>query len=331
MVNSIDYDKHSSIFDSIAPAKDAPMLTTPTPLYPTEEDALSERRQNCGSDSAGVKRTQDCLKSELNLLSVNKSDTFSRSRFGFHAWLKEENSVLAEKYRVCGQVGFEFECGSCGKNKFVPKSCGIRGCSVCGKYQYQRLHRRYQQALATLPQQNLRKVELTGGHIPITKEGLKAWYDEACKVLDYFWGSWVAGLEVSPTGSVHLHAITSGSYVGQAALSKKAGEILGTPIVWISRNTKVRYLIKDLAKTPDFNSEDMRIRYFLATRGLRMFRTRGLLYGLGEDIRTGGHFCDDCGGVMKYVGEVIPSCAGHTPPPVADWVMEMEKAAGVNN
>lgn len=295
------------------------------PLCPPEVDVLSERSQNCGSDSDGVKRVQDSIferdSRELNSITVNKFDAFLRLRF----------PELGEKYRVCGRSGFEFSCGSCGKTEFIPKSCGIRGCPSCGKYQYQRLYRRYGTALKGMPQGNLRKVELTGGHLPITKGDLNDWYKKACEVLDCFWGSWVAGLEVSPRGSVHLHAITSGSYVGQAELSRKALEVLGSPVVWISRPEKlpVRYLIKDVAKTPDFKSEDLRIRYFLATRGLRMFRTRGLLYGLGQDVKAGCHFCDDCGGVMHYIGEVESPLVGRTPPPLATWIEDMERAAGV--
>ena len=297
-------------------------------LSSSEGVALCELERNSGRDSVEANRTQYSLKSVdarlLHSLSVNKFVSFLALRF----------PELAEKYRVCGHSGFEFACGSCGKMEFIPKSCGIRGCSSCGKYQYQRLYRRYGTALKGLPQGNLRKVELTGGHIPITNDDLNEWYKKACKVLDCFWPSWVAGLEVSKRGSVHLHAIVSGSYIGQAALSKKAVEVLGSGsrVCWISRPAKlpVRYLIKDVAKSPEFASDDLRIRYFLATRGLRMFRTRGLLYGLGKDVRAGCHFCDDCGGVMLYVGEVDnPRRVGCTPPPLADWVGDMEKAAGI--
>lgn len=229
-------------------------------------------------------------------------------------------------------MGFEFECGSCGKKHYVPKSCGIRGCPVCGKYQYQRLYRRYGKALAQLPQGQLRKVELTGGHIPIQQDELSGWYSRALKVLRAFGWSYVAGLEVSPRGSVHLHAIVCGQYVAQRRLSEKAAEVLGSPVVWISRGSpkvQVRYLLKDVAKAPEFASEDLRARYFLATRGLRMFRTHGLLYGLGEDVKAGCQFCDDCGGVMHWVGEVDMSLVGRTPPPLAGWVREMmDNAAG---
>jgi hypothetical protein len=268
---------------------------------------------------------------KLNLLSVNKYDEFLASRF----------PKLWAKYRVCGQFGIGFHCDDCGTDQYVPNSCGVRGCPTCGKYQYQRLYKRYDRALKGLPQHNLRKVELTAGKIELTKESLNAWFTAACKVLDVFWSSYFAGLEVSPGGHVHLHALTSGRYVGQRELSRMADKMLGKPIVWISRNGKVRYLIKDAAKVPEFKSADLRIRYFLATRGLRMFRSRGLLYGLGDvDGHKSGCACPLCGGSLRCVGLISPvedrrySRWGSAPPPldssrpVADWVRVMMEAAG---
>ena len=313
------------------------------PLSPPAGVALCELEENSGRDFPEANRSQDSkigASDVLNLLQVNKFDCFARSRFGFDAYLKEKYSEvlpghkqsLWDRYNVCGHTGIKFACGSCDKERFIPKSCGVRGCEICGKYQYGKLSKRYGVALSRLPQHNLRKVELTWGHIPITKEGLNGAYTKACKVLSFFWPSWVAGLEVSPSGSGHLHSITVGRYVGQAELSAKAEEILGCPVVWISRPEKlaVKYLIKDVAKAPAFKSVDMRIRYFEATRGLRMFRTHGVdLYGLGEEVKAGCLFCDDCGGVMQWVGECdSPVYDGRTPPPVADWVRDMELSAG---
>jgi hypothetical protein len=262
----------------------------------------------------------------LNLLSVNKYDEFLRSRF----------PVLWEKFRLCGKVGIGFSCPSCGHKQFVPNSCGIRGCPVCGKYQFARIYRRYGEALKRLPQYNLRKVELTAGHIPLDKASLNEWFTAATKVLDHFWKSYFVGLEVSPSGHVHLHAITAGRYVPQRELSRVAGEMLDRPVVYISRNSKVKYLLKDVAKAPEFNSEDLRIRYFLATRGLRMFRSRGLLYGLGEDGRGQGrrarHVCPCCGDGMEFNGFEYREAIS-VPPPTRDvprWVADMMEAAGVS-
>ena len=265
----------------------------------------------------------------LKSLSVNK----------FEAFLDTYSEKLSLKYRSCGLDGIGFSCPSCGHHQYVPKSCGIRGCPTCGKYQFARLYRRYDNALKRLPQHHLRKVELTAGHLPIDKASLNEWFTAACEVLDLFWKGkglgWFAALEVSPGGHVHLHAITAGRYVGQKALSAAAAEKLNRPVVWISRNSKVRYLLKDCAKVPEFKSEDLRIRYFLATRGLRMYRSRGLLYGLGKNpVRSGfrlGYGCPCCGTEMIFDGVECRQVVS-TPPPerfLPPWVVSMMNNAGV--
>jgi hypothetical protein len=189
--------------------------------------------------------------------------------------------------------------------------------------------------LKALPQDKLRKVELTFGHATLDKASLQAVYHDMQTVLDSFWKTYFVALEVSPSGHVHCHAIVCGAYVGQKVLSAKADEVMGRPVVWISRNAKVAYLIKDCAKVPEFESEDLRIRYFLATRGVRMYRSRGLLYGIGKkgdgsELR-GGHLCPKCGGDMVFNGYSYREVVSVPPPEreIASWVSDMLLASGV--
>jgi len=285
--------------------------------------------------SAALVLSEPCLRERderiLQYSTVNK----------FSAFLDTYSEKLSLKYRSCGREGIGFSCPSCGRHQYVPKSCGIRGCPTCGKYQFARIYARYDDALKRLPQHCLRKVELTAGHIPVDKASLNEWFTAACGVLDLFWKGkglgWFAALEVSPYGHVHLHAITAGRYVGQKALSAAADNVLGRPVVWISRSSKVRYLLKDCAKVPEFKSEDLRIRYFLATQGLRMYRSRGLLYGLGKSPARGGfrlgHGCPCCGTEMVFDGVECRKVVSLPPPgrELAPWVADMMACAGVSS
>jgi hypothetical protein len=257
----------------------------------------------------------------LNLLYVNKSDSGSV----FERHLESNHPDLHEKYKNCGKRPLGFGCADCGKRWYLPNSCGIRGCPVCGRYQLARFYRRYLPAVRGIPQHRLRKVELTYGHMEgMNRDKLNAVYGDFQRVLNSYWDTYVVGLEVSPGGHVHCHALVAGRYVGQKTLSRRAAEVMDRPVVWIRRGGKLRYMLKDVAKAPEFKTEQLRVAYFEATRGLRMFRSRGGLYGLGGGEKR--FVCPDCGGGLLYEGDYDESwnCSilyrcwyGSIPPPAA--------------
>jgi hypothetical protein len=100
-----------------------------------------------------------------------------------------------------------------------------------------------------------------------------------------FWKDFVAVLEISKTGHVHLHAIVAGMYVPQQVLSRAAYERLGRPIVWINRAVprKLGYLLKYIAKPPSFPSIRDYVRSLRLMYRFRRIRSFGRFYGACED------------------------------------------------
>lgn len=217
-------------------------------------------------------------KPPLNLSRVNKSQSFS-------TFLANYDFNLFQRYSSCHSKILCFRDIDTDLGVVSPNSCSVRGCPTCGGYQVARLYGRY------LPKcrdaKRLKKVELTSGHDVNSAEELRAFGDKCGKVLSRFWNSWFMALEISSTGHVHCHALVDGSWVSQRALSAEADRVIGKPVVWISRSkpSLLRYLIKDCVKLATLVDDAKRIAFFVLTRGVRMFRSRGFFYRIGSDAK----------------------------------------------
>jgi hypothetical protein len=258
---------------------------------------------------------QDKLKSEtpgspLNSMYVIKSSSKSayikqgaieaaKNMSAFEEYLSSEYPDIYERFSQCGSKVMGVACESCDKRYFVPVSCGVRGCPTCGGHYLRRLLSRYIPALKRQPQHAIKKVVLTYGHLDeITHDRLSEIYRDFQRVLNRFWKTYVCGLEISPGGSIHVHAIVVGQYVSHKRLSKESFSVFGRPICHISRGDNLRYMMKDVCKQPDFKSDTLRIQYFEATRHLRMFRSRGGLYNTGTEDSV--FQCHVCGGSLFF-------------------------------
>ena len=123
--------------------------------------------------------------------------------------------------------------------------------------------------------------------------------------------------------NIHVHAVVAGRYLPQPVLSKKAKEILGKPVVWISRAAprKLGYLVKYISKPPRFPTARDYIRYLRLMHRFRRVRSRGEFYGARED-RPCLLLCRRCGWYLEFDGveeeawwnEEYPALYGYDPP-----------------
>lgn len=212
-------------------------------------------------------------------------------------------SVFA-RYDVCREAPILFRC-ECGHGFRVPNSCGVRTCPDCGEFAEARLVKRYASAFRDLRRPDrVRLVTLTAAYPTISPASYRAVYRQFQEVLGLYWDTYLCSLQVSPKGMVHCHAMVYGDFVAQSELSDSAREVLGCPVVDIRRvynvREAVRYVVRYAVRSPEFVNPKLRCDYFEATRRVRLVRSRGAVYGLGE--KKPSFCCPDCGGALCYEG-----------------------------
>jgi len=141
------------------------------------------------------------------------------------------------------------------------------------------------------------------GSWDLKRKVLREIYCKFVRLLKEFWLSFIAVLEISRTGHIHLHAIVSGMYVPQPVLSDKAKEMLGRPVVWINRAVprKLGYLVKYISKPPTFLKAGDFIRFLVVVHRFRRIRSYGEFYGK-EESKASLLLCKACGWYLKYEG-----------------------------
>lgn len=229
----------------------------------------------------------------------------------------EKRKKRLRKLEGCGKTWAVYQCEDCGKQHKVPNSCGIRGCPTCSPFYGEDIRRKYEVLLRNY-EGNVRKVELTWGPDVLSRDNLKYIFDLFCMVFDTFWKNYVVALEVSPHGSIHCHALVVGRYVPQSELSRRSAELTGRPIVYISRancgRRAIRYALKDVVKGARFVNDKLATRYFMATEGMRLIRSKGLMYGKGK--KEYSPLRCTCGGKLKWVLTITDAEYGFNSVPV---------------
>jgi hypothetical protein len=206
---------------------------------------------------------------------------------------------LAERYERCHRDAIIFSCEQCGRVYAVPYSCNLVICEHCSKKRAKAIYWRYFRRIKG--RQDLKHVNLNWGHELLSRSLLKSIYDGFIQVVKSFWKDFVAVLEISKTGHIHLHAIVVGMYVPQQVLSRTADERLGKPVVWISRAVprKLGYLLKYIAKPPSFPSARDYVRYLRLMHRFRRVRSFGVFYGAKDD-RPPLLLCRACGWYLQF-------------------------------
>lgn len=229
-------------------------------------------------------------------------DSSSLEEFDFEVeGYRVDFSKLAGRYERCHKDAILFHCKQCGKVYIVPYACNLVICEHCSKKRARAIYRRYYKRIKT--KYDLKHVTLTWGHEDLRRDILREIYCKFVRLLKEFWSSFIAVLEISRTGHIHLHAIVSGKYVPQPLLSDKAEEIVGRPVVWINRAVpkKLGYLVKYISKPPMFPKAQDFIRFLVIVYRFRRIRSYGEFYGK-EENKTLSLLCKACGWYLKYDG-----------------------------
>lgn len=220
---------------------------------------------------------------------------------------REISYKIVLRFEDCCKLSNVFFCGSCGHIEYRTSRCKNRICPICEPIRKKRIMDRYAKAIYSM--RNPKMITVGIGHIPVLYgEVLSYWRKQFYRLIRKIEKKIRSGfvvIELSPSFHLHFHAvIDTPNYLPQSALSEAWEKISGRYIVWISKCTPrlaLSYLIKYVVKSPEFESSEAFVDYYLITKNRRLFSTIGELYRCKPPKFIGFMICPKCGDMLEYV------------------------------
>lgn len=256
---------------------------------------------------------------------------FKRKRAFAEKFEASGNETLARQLRECQETEILACCSACGKSWFVINRCRLRVCPLCS-YEVAKLRGEFLVAM-TKHMQHPKMITLT---MPLwtaePRRGITFLRDKFNLLRRHSLfdpvkgGAYQIELKEKDEGwHIHMHVLVDAPFIPYQHLFTEWKKILGTtaPQIRIQAASSPRakeYVCKYAAKSSDFDtSADGIVKWYEATKGMRLFATFGKWYNATIEELDGEHadrqtvaVCPSCGGLRTvFLARDGPFLYGH--------------------
>jgi hypothetical protein len=216
-----------------------------------------------------------------------------------------KNIRIWNRFSLCCRKTIVYKCDK-GHRIFSKFNCMIRICPVCSGLRIVRIKKRYRNLIYQM--KNPKMITVTIGQIPLNYPEIITHYRKMFyKFMRRMYKKIKSGfsaLELSPNFHLHFHMVVDTPlFLPQNELSDEWFRISGRYVVYIRKcrpSKALGYIIKYVAKSPEFDSSNYYVDYLEITRNRRLLTTYGSLYGIKHEKEKKELLCELCGRKMKY-------------------------------